>query len=139
MMKMEHSTRVALLLNSHSQHRKVLQLVEDIANETLLLSADCVNEELGEAVVDCDLILMETHHHLTPRQQQAVKWIRLGSLAPIVVLVSEKQNPDATVDIIRAGADAVIPLSLTSDAILAHCQALMRRWRAHPYATPRFA
>jgi hypothetical protein len=46
---------------------------------------------------------------------------------------------DHTIDAIAAGADAVIPLDLPHDAIVAHCRALMRRWRAHPYATPKFA
>jgi DNA-binding response OmpR family regulator len=93
---------------------------------------------LREAVADCDLIVIETQHHLTPYQRQAIKWVRTGSMAPIVVLIGEK-HPEDTIDIIKSGADAVIPLYLTSDAIAAHCQALVRRWRSHPYSSPKFA
>lgn len=141
MMIMQNSTRVALLHGYH-HHRKVLHLVEHIANETVVLNLDCVDESLSEAVADCDLIIIETYQRLTPHQRHAIQWIRQGSLALIVVLVgtsNTQQLEEAMVDIIPSGADAVIPLSLASDAILAHCQALMRRWRAHPYATPRFA
>jgi DNA-binding response OmpR family regulator len=137
-MNNEHSTQVALLYYGRTYHRKALRLVEELANETLILSSDCVDESLSEAVVDCDLIIIEANDHLTAHQQQALHWIRAGSLAPIVVLIDEKEREDS-LTIIESGVDAVIPLHLASDAIVAHCQALMRRWRSHPYAIPKFA
>lgn len=137
-MKIERSTRVALIYYGHIQHKKVLQLVENIANETLVLSPECAGESLSRAVADCDLIVIAAQRHLTPIQRQAIHWIRAGSLAPIVVLIGEKHTEE-TVDIINCGADAAIPLNLTTAVIVAHCQALMRRWRADPYVTPKFA
>lgn len=134
---MQYSTRVALLCG-HNHRGKVLHLVESIASEVLVFSVDCVDESLIAAVADCDLIVIETQKHLTVHQRQAIEWIREDSLAPIVVLIGDKQTED-TIEIIRAGADAVISLQQANDAIVAHCQALMRRWRTHPYATPRFA
>jgi DNA-binding response OmpR family regulator len=136
-MNSEHSTRVALL-HGRNYHKKVLQLIKGIANETLVFSSEGVDDSLREAVAGCDLIVIEAQHHLTPYQRQAIQWVRTGSMAPIVVLIGEKHTED-TVDIIKTGADAVIPLYLTTDAIMAHCQALMRRWRSNPYSSPKFA
>ena len=136
-MNSEHSTRVALL-HGQNYHKKVLQLVAGIASETLVFSSEGVDESLREAVADCDLIVIEAQQHLTPYQRQAIKWVRTGSMAPIVVLIGEKRTED-TVDIITTGADAVIPLYWTSDAIMAHCQALMRRWRSDSLSSPKLA
>ena len=127
---MQYSTRVALLYG-HNHRGKVLHLVESIASEVIVFGVECVDESLTDAVADCDLIVMETPGHLTEHHRQAIEWIREGSLAPIVVLIADKQAAD-TVEIIRAGADAVISLQQANDAIVAHCQALMRRWRTHP-------
>ncbi len=132
------ATRVALLYYGDRQHKKAQQIVEDIGDERILLSAECADESLCEAVADCDLILIEARDELTSKQWQALGWIRVGSLAPVVILTSEKPSADTTKQI-AAGADAVISLQLATDVIAAHCQALIRRWRAHPYATPKFA
>ena len=132
------ATRVALLYYGDRQHKKAQQIVEDIGDEKILLSAECADESLCEAVADCDLILIEAREELTSKQWQALGWIRVGSLAPVVILTGEKPSAD-TANQIAAGADAVISLQLATDVIAAHCQALIRRWRAHPYATPKFA
>lgn len=134
------ATRVALLYYGDRQHKKVQQLVEDIGDEQVLLSAERSDESLCEAVADCDLILIEARNELTPQQWQALGWIRVSSLAPVVILTGDKPSQDAVDTIVTtAGADAVISLQLATDVIVAHCQALIRRWRAHPYATPKFA
>ena len=139
MVNSEHATRVALLCaHGYTQHKKVLHLVDHIADETILLNSDCADESLCDTVAECDLILIEAHRHLNERQWQAIRWVRIGSLAPIVVLLGEKPTDDAMNSIVQ-GADAVLSLQLNHDVILAHCQALMRRWRTHPYATPKFA
>lgn len=134
------ATRVALLYYGSRQHKKAQQLVEDIGDEKILLSAECADESLCEAVADCDLILIEAREELTSKQWQALGWIRVGSLAPVVILTGDKPSDEAVSTIVSvAGADAVISLQLATDVIAAHCQALIRRWRAHPYATPKFA
>lgn len=134
------ATRVALLYRGGGQHKKVQQLVEDIGDERVLLSSECADESLCEAVADCDLILIEAPDELTPKQWQALGWIRVSSLAPVVILTGDKPSDEAVGTIVaNAGADAVISLQLATDVIAAHCQALIRRWRAHPYATPKFA
>jgi DNA-binding response OmpR family regulator len=137
-MDLEHSTRVALLYQGRSHRHKVQQIVDYIADETIAVDLNCANESLCETVADCDLIVVEALGHTTPNQQRALQWIRLSSLAPVVVLTNRVQT-DHTIDAITAGADAVIPLDLPHDAIVAHCQALMRRWRALPYVAPKFA
>jgi DNA-binding NarL/FixJ family response regulator len=137
-MELDRSTRVALLSHGCSHRNKVQQIVNHIADETIAVDLNAANESLCEAVAGCDLIVVEALSHSTPEQQRALHWIRVSSLAPVVVLTNRLQT-DHTIDAIAAGADAVIPLDLTHDAIVAHCLALMRRWRAHPYATPKFA
>ena len=137
-MDLDHSTRVALLYQGRSHRHKVRQIVNHIADETVAVDLNCANESLCETVADCDLIVVEALGHTTPHQQRALQWIRASSFAPVVVLTN-RAHTDHTIDAIAAGADAVIPLDLAPDAIVAHCEALMRRWRSHPYVTPRFA
>jgi DNA-binding response OmpR family regulator len=138
MIDIEQSTRVALLYHGRSHRHKVQQIVNCMADETVAVDLNAVDESLCEMVADCDLVVVEAFGYVTPVHRRALQWIRAGSLAPIVVLINKAQ-PDHTVDAIMAGADAVISLEQTSDAIVAHCRALVRRWRAHPYATPKFA
>jgi DNA-binding response OmpR family regulator len=138
MMDIEQSTRVALLYHGRSHRHKVQQIVNQIADEAIAVDLHTTSESLCEAVADCDLIIVEALGYTTVLQQRALESIRSSSLAPVVVLIN-KQHPDHTVDAIASGADAVISLELAHDAIVAHCRALMRRWRAHPYATPKFS
>jgi DNA-binding NarL/FixJ family response regulator len=137
-MHLDQSTRVALLYHGRSHRHKVQQIVNHIADETIAVDLDSVSESLCEVVADCDLIVVESLGYVNPRQHQALKWIRISSLAPVVVL-THAVHTDRTIDAIASGADAVIPLSVAQDVIVAHCRALMRRWRSHPYATPKFA
>jgi DNA-binding NarL/FixJ family response regulator len=137
-MELERSTRVAVLYQGRSHRHKVQQIVNDLADETVAVELSAANESLCEAVADCDLIVVETFGHTTASHQRALTWIRASSLAPVVFLTSSIQA-DHTIDAIKAGADAVISLSQPQDAIVAHCWALMRRWRAHPFAAPKFA
>ncbi len=137
-MDLEQSTRVALLYQGRSRRRKIQHIVNHIADETIAVNLDSASESLCEAVADCDLILIDCAARTNMRQRQMLKWIRVGSLAPVVVLVTDDPAEQAF-DAIAAGADAVISLHLSSSVIVAHCKALMRRWRSHPYASPKFA
>jgi DNA-binding response OmpR family regulator len=137
-MDLERSTRVALLYHGRSHRHKVQQVVNHIADETVVIDLQSVDETLCEVVAECDLIVVEALGHSTPSQHRALQWIRTSSLAPVVVLTNRLQS-EQTIDALTAGADAVISLEMAPDAIVAHCRALMRRWRAHPYITPRFS
>jgi DNA-binding response OmpR family regulator len=138
MIDLEQSTRVALLYHGRSHRHKVQQIVNLIADETIAVDLHTAGESLCESVADCDLVVVEAVGYTTPLQQRVLEWIRSSSLAPVVILTN-KQQVEHTVDVISLGADAVISLEQSQDAIVAHCRALMRRWRAHPYATPRFS
>lgn len=134
-----YETRVALLCpHGHVQHKKVQQIVDQFADETIVLNSDRVDESLCDTVAECDLIVIEAKGQLCERQWQAIRWVRISSLAPIVVLLGERPGDEA-MNSLPEGADAVMSLQLPPEVILAHCQALMRRWRTHPYATPKFA
>jgi DNA-binding NarL/FixJ family response regulator len=137
-MELVGSMRVALLYHGRSHRHKVQQIVNHIADETVAVDLSAVNESLCEAVADCDLIVVEAFGHTTSSHKRALTWIRVSSLAPVVFLTSSVQ-PDHTIAALAAGADAVISLDQSHDAIVAHCWALVRRWRAHPYVMPKFA
>jgi hypothetical protein len=115
-----------------------MELLPLIANETIDIELLHGVQDLPATIADCDLILFEAFGQVSLEQQAALNRIRLGSLAPVVMLISGVR-PDRTIDGILAGADAVIPLSTANDVIVAHCQALVRRWRAQSYCTRKLA
>ena len=86
-----------------------------------------------------DLIIYEAMG-VTPATMQAVLCqIRTKSKVPLVA-VTGSAHAEQTVTALRAGADAVIPLTLDQEIITAHFFALLRRWGRHPHAAhPSFA
>lgn len=109
------------------------------ASQTIAVDLQRPGAALHEAVRDCDLIVVEAFGQTTAAQWQALYAVRSADCYAPVVLLTNVEQVERTVNGITAGADAVIPLSSAGDVIVAHCHALMRRWRAHPSATPRFA
>ena len=84
---------------------------------------------LPQELDNCDLVLVQMKSRSTTDQLKAVTSIRNASLAPVVILTAH-DTPAEDLDILLAGADAVIPLFTTPNVIVAHCQALIRRWQA---------
>jgi len=124
-------TRVALLHNGHQHHLKVVQLVNHFAGETIDVKLDhSRNSTAGllQQLAGCDLILFEAFGQISQEQNAALNWIRMTSFAPLVMLISGA-HVDRTIDAILAGADAVMPLNTANDVFVAHCRALVRRWR----------
>lgn len=137
-MDVQQSTRVVLLHKNHPHHHKVVQLMTCMTEETVALDLETAGEALNEVIGDCDLIVVEAFGRVTPAQWQTLDAIRTECYAPVVMLTNVEWE-ERTISGINAGADAVIPLTMATEVILAHCRALVRRWRSHPYATPRFA
>ena len=137
-MNVQQATRVVLLHKNHPHHHKVVQLVTRMAEETVALDLETTGAALNDVIGDCDLIVVEAFGRVTPAQWQALDAIRNECYVPVVMLTNAEWE-DRLVSGLNAGADAVIPLTMAAEVILAHCRALVRRWRSHPYATPRFA
>ena len=119
--------RIALLHCGHQYHAKVTQLADSLGGEMIVIDLDLLSKLPIDQVSDCDLILYEA---FGPGDQfgDALTRIRQASHAPVVILTSSNHS-DRTIDALRAGADAVIPLNIAHEVIVAHCSALMRRWR----------
>ncbi len=119
--------RIALLHSGHQYHARVTELVDSLGGEMIAIDLVSLPRLPIDQVSDCDLILFEA---FGPGDQigDALTCIRRASRAPVVMLTSSNRS-DRTIDALKAGADAVIPLNVSQDVIVAHCSALMRRWR----------
>jgi DNA-binding response OmpR family regulator len=131
-------TRVALFHNNHQHHNRVMDLVHSLADEAVDIDLRHCTRTMPERLANCDLILFEAFGQVSLEQQAALNSIRTSSLAPIVMLISGVRT-ERTIDGILAGADAVISLNTANDVIVAHCQALIRRWHAQVYCTRKVA
>ena len=78
-----------------------------------------------------DLILMEYFDHLENDMSAALSKIRTESRAPLMML-TDGQTTDWSVNALKAGADAIFNLNTPEDIILARCNALLRRWLPQP-------
>lgn len=134
-------TRVALLHCGHQHHPRVAQLVNDFAGETIDIELDDSGnpaDTMLPQLVGCDLILFEAFGPMSPEQNATLISIRTTSTAPLVLLIGSAR-PDRTINGILAGADAVMPFNTATDVFVAHCRALVRRWRSMCSATPAIA
>ena len=120
--------RVALLYGGRHHHIKVVQLLTYLAGETVEIKLDRATLCLPKQLAGCDLILFEALGPINNEQEAALHWLRAGNYAPVVMLTTGIRSEQA-IDGLIAGADAVIPLTTSHEVIVAHCQALMRRWR----------
>ena len=74
-----------------------------------------------------DLLVFESSAYLDADIRSALTQIRVGSRAPLVLL-TVNYSGESKLNALRAGADAIFPISVPSIVILAHCRALLRRW-----------
>ncbi len=87
--------------------------------------------EMDEALYDnlprYDLILLESFGQVDANTLAAVSSIRMGSRAPLVMLMSSYARTEM-IDALQAGVDAVWALGMPREMLLARCRALLRRW-----------
>ncbi|MBW7881236.1 MAG: hypothetical protein H3C34_01135 [Caldilineaceae bacterium] len=126
--------KVALLHNGQQPHEQVLRLLDRFGVEPIEVKFASAGELQADQFADCDLILFEAIDQFGNENQAALSWIRMGSRAPVVLLTSG-MKADRTISGLLAGADAVISLSTSWDVIVAHCHALVRRWRLQKAST----
>ena len=132
--------KIALLHTGRRPNDKVLRLLARFEIQTIHVSVSETDQLNPDHFADCDLILFEAFDHISNENQAALNWIRMGSRAPLVMLTNGAR-PERTISGLMAGADAVMSLNMSWDVIVAHCYALVRRWRvgqgpsAHRIAT----
>lgn len=131
----QRQTRVALLVNEHHYHAKVVQLAHRLADEPVQILFDEARWVLPYRLAECDLILVEAFGPVTDEQQATLDQIRQSSRAPMVMLTTG-ERAERTIEGLLAGADAVISLTTALEVMVAHCRALLRRWQPRPYSAP---
>ncbi|MEM7124940.1 MAG: hypothetical protein AAF702_01350 [Chloroflexota bacterium] len=80
-----------------------------------------------EQILCFDLILLESSSNSPSRIQTQLSRIRSGSRAPLILL-TDQYSVQWSIDMLQAGADAILPLSSSPEIILARCRSLLRRW-----------
>lgn len=120
--------KIALLHVGQRPNDKVLRLLARFDIETIHINVSAPDQLDPDQFADCDLILFEAFDHISNENQAALNWIRMGSRAPLVMLTNGARA-ERTISGLMAGADAVMSLTTSWDVIVAHCYALVRRWR----------
>ena len=130
-----------LLHNKQAPNIKTQRLLTTLGATASLTTASHVAMWKTGAVpfTGFDLILYEALGVESSNMQAVLYKVRTHSKTPLIVLAGGA-HPEQTVTALRAGADAVIPLTLHQEIITAHFFALLRRWGRHPHAAhPSFA
>jgi DNA-binding response OmpR family regulator len=127
-------TDVALalwLVSSSRSNQRAATLIDRLLEEGMEIDKSA-SHDLSKVQLDAyDLILISVNHVLYGRIGDLLGAIRRLSRAPIVLL-TEQHSLDWFVSAVRAGADAVADARTPDDVLLAHCRALLRRWRSPP-------
>jgi len=124
--------KVVLLHTGSRPNDKVLRLLARFDIQTINVNASKAGQLNPDQFADCDLIMFEAIEQISNENQAALNWIRMGSRAPLVMLTAGTR-PERTISGLMAGADAVMSLTSSWDVIVAHCYALIRRWRLQKY------
>ena len=122
--------RVAWLRQPGRERAKIARLLKRFSSAGMKISVVEVSSgqnPLLEQILGFDLILMEYFDHLENEMSAALSRIRTESRAPLMML-TDGQTPDWSVNALKAGADAIFNLNTPEDIILARCNALLRRW-----------
>ncbi len=117
--------RVALLHAGQEPQKKCRRLLATLGATAVqaTVAVTTGHDELR----DCDLIFVEAFGAVTPEIEAGLQSVRLVSKAPLIVL-ADAYRPEQAILALRAGADTVIPMTMTRDVIAARCLALLRRW-----------
>jgi DNA-binding response OmpR family regulator len=127
--------KIALLHTGQRPNEKVLRLLARFDIQMMYINVMTTDNLSADQFLDCDLILFEAFDPISNESQAALNWIRMGSRAPLVMLTYGART-ERTISGLMAGADAVMSLSMSWDVIIAHCHALVRRWRLGQHVLP---
>ncbi|MFO7633205.1 MAG: hypothetical protein R6W76_11725 [Caldilinea sp.] len=120
--------KIVLLHIGQHPNDKVLRLLARFDIQAMHVNVATADQLQPDQFADCDLILFEAFEHISNENQAALNWIRMGSRAPLVMLTNGVRT-ERTISGLMAGADAVMSMNMSWDVIVAHCYALVRRWR----------
>jgi DNA-binding response OmpR family regulator len=122
---------VLWLRSSSSNNQRAETLLDRLREEGMEIDKSSTHD-LSKVSLDAyDLILISVTHVEYGRIDELLGAIRRISRAPIVLL-TEQYSLDWFVSAVRAGADAAADAHTPDEVLLAHCRALLRRWRSSP-------
>ena len=124
---LESNIQVAWVQQSGRIDCRCHRLLEQFANAGMNISHLNSDEPQVDRILRSDLILFESYGRISYKTHNTLGNIRNRSRAPLVLLTDD-QPVEWYINAIRAGADAILPLSTSNDIILARCNALLRRW-----------
>jgi hypothetical protein len=130
------TTEVLLLCQQPAASANTIRLLAGLGVELTCVKV-CVLGDIGAVTLDrFDLILYEAGSRYAVELQATLNWVRTSSRAPLVVLAGGASAEEALLALV-AGADAVITPAIRQEIAVAHCHALLRRWRrARPGLPP---
>lgn len=121
------SARVAWVRVTHDVNRNSERLSQMFTDEGLSVQVLEMDDTLYDHLPSFDLIMLESFGQVDVSTIAAVSSIRMGSRAPLVVLMSSYARNEM-IDALYAGVDAVWALGMPREMLLARCRALLRRW-----------
>ncbi len=103
------------------------RLSQMFTDEGLSVQVLEMDDTLYDHLSSFDLIMLESFGQVDVSTIAAVSSIRMGSRAPLVMLMSSYARNEM-IDALYAGVDAVWALGMPKEMLLARCRALLRRW-----------
>ena len=123
------SARVAWVRVTQDVNRNSERLSQMFTDEGLSVYVLEMDDNLYDHLPSFDLIMLESFGQVDVSTLAAVSSIRMGSRAPLVMLMSSYARTEM-IDALQAGVDAVWALGMPKEMLLARCRALLRRWLA---------
>jgi DNA-binding response OmpR family regulator len=119
---------VAWVRTSQDPNKNSDRLSQMFTEEGLSVQIVEIDSTLYDHIGRFDLIMLESFGQVDANTLAAVETIRMGSRAPMVMLMSSYARTE-TIDALQAGVDAVWALGMPREMLLARCRALLRRWK----------
>jgi|GEM_PF-963664 len=135
----EQDTPQAILLYRQPQPgQRALRLLAKLGITTEHVAL-CPHDQVDAVMfTGCSMILYEADNTHLAELQATLTWVRTSSKAPLVVLMNAAHTEQTLLALV-AGADAVITPPMKPAIVVAHCRALLRRWRQTGHKPPMLA
>jgi len=118
---------IAWVRVSQDANRNSERLSQMFMDEGLTVQVLEMDERFYDNLPQFDLIMLESFGQVDANTIEAVSVIRMGSRAPLVMLMSNYARTEM-IGALQAGVDAVWTLGMPKEMLLARCRALLRRW-----------
>lgn len=107
-------------------HTRGVRLIEALGCRRIDFNLEQTDALESTKLEMCDLILLDAIRLPEPEQQYLVEWVRLHTLAPLVVLGKRRYLQDNTLLLAR-GADTIVWVDEPLEVNVARCRAILRR------------